>query len=175
MPYLCLLEHVLHAAILALKIVSDVIFFYPPYDVQAAYQDQMGMPATISKPDLVPLPSRSAADWAQLIQQLPGDASALAASATQTVQTSSDWQVRLWEALKILQPPVGKAASATCGYYSLGPEISPGVCSTRWQPQTNACMCRMHSLDHWESTNTRTGYEDALFRGASCCAAAIPQ
>lgn len=78
--------------------------------LQAAYQDQMGMPAAASKPDHASLPARATAEWAQLIQQLPEDASALAASAMQTVQSSSDWQVRIWEAFAILQPGVGTRA-----------------------------------------------------------------
>ncbi|KAK9826021.1 hypothetical protein WJX74_006062 [Apatococcus lobatus] len=59
---------------------------------EAMYQDQMGMSAATSKQEHESSSSRPAAEWVQLIQQLPEDASTAAASAMQSVQSSSDWQ-----------------------------------------------------------------------------------
>ena len=72
------------------------------------------MPADSSKQEGEPLPPRPAAEWAQLIQQLPEDVSALAAAAMQTVQTSSDWQVRDSDASRPLEAPAPDGQSKRC-------------------------------------------------------------
>ena len=82
--------------------------------MQAAHQDQLGMPADTSKQQSEPVAPRSAAEWAQLIQQLPEDVSTLAATAMQTVQSSSDWQVRDSDASRPFEASAADAQSKRC-------------------------------------------------------------
>ena len=74
-------------------------------DLQAAHQEQMGLPAVQDPTAKHPGHSRNAAEMAELLQQLPADIAAAANRAMQCVQSSSDWQVRslsLNEAAKTL-------------------------------------------------------------------------